>query len=323
MDMDHFADIFIAYQRRGNTEDEKEIAEHNKTLEPWTHPNAKGRVRADADGDTFTVKVLGVWDTVGALGLPQELSFSHHAKQLFGFPDKALGPHIEHAFHAMGLNETRKDFDVAKFEMTQKGREKGQVLKQVWFAGSHSDIGGGYQSHDLADITLAWMAANIESMVSLNIDYLRGIPRPVAGWGLQIPHNAQTGIFELSHAIERTLPDKTDDVTHEYVHPSVMFQSVPLPHIDELVKSNPGLFCSLMPLEEKFKDWWPYVPGVNQPHGSEAKSEKQQLEAEKKSLFSKAKDKVGLKETMEDEGGRPRYEDTWVGSLLHKLPSVS
>ena len=83
-----------------------------------------------ADGNTFTIKCdnihlttpscapltffltrcVGVWDTVDALGMPQELCFSHDVRGLFGFPDKVLGPHIEQAFHAIGLHETRGDF---------------------------------------------------------------------------------------------------------------------------------------------------------------------------------------------------------------------
>jgi hypothetical protein len=100
-------------------------------------------------------RCVGVFDTVGSLGLPDEITtfFGTKKKKLFGFQDKSLGGHIHHAFHAMALNETRKDFvcikftfyawtsslrfrkDVAKYEQTPKGKAKGQVLKQVWFAG--------------------------------------------------------------------------------------------------------------------------------------------------------------------------------------------
>jgi len=56
-------------------------------------------------------RVVGVFDTVGSVGLPEELTFfSKKFKQLFGFADKLLGSHIQHAFHAMALNETRADF---------------------------------------------------------------------------------------------------------------------------------------------------------------------------------------------------------------------
>lgn len=59
--------------------------------------------------DSF--RCVGVFDTVGSLGLPEELTL--HSKKMttiFGFSDKKLGEHIENAFHALALNETRADF---------------------------------------------------------------------------------------------------------------------------------------------------------------------------------------------------------------------
>jgi len=319
-DMDHFADIFVAFQKKGSSNDQEEIAAQNKILEPFTNPKALGRVRSDADGDTFTINALGVFDTVGSLGLPKELSFSHKIKRLFGFRDKHLGEHIEHAFHAMALNETRADFDVNKFEQSQKGREKGQVLKQVWFAGSHSDIGGGWQAHDLADITLTWMASNIEPMLALDLDYLRQIPQPVAAWGQLLPHDSRTGIFHLGHAIQRTLPTKPNTVTNETVHPSTMHQTVEYPQLMANVNECPELLGTLSPLEESLKDAWPYVPGKYTSEEESYESETQSQAQEKQTLFGMAKSFLGLqRETMEDEGGRPRYEETWLGAIAHEL----
>ena len=55
-------------------------------------------------------RCVGVFDTVGSLGIPQELRFGHGVHTLFGFPDKRLPEHIEYAFHAMALDEPREDF---------------------------------------------------------------------------------------------------------------------------------------------------------------------------------------------------------------------
>ena len=56
-------------------------------------------------------RCLGVWDTVGALGLPEELTpLSKKVVQLFGFQDRFLGYHIEAAYQALALNEMRVDF---------------------------------------------------------------------------------------------------------------------------------------------------------------------------------------------------------------------
>lgn len=97
-------------------------------LAPWTRHDSPGKVRADYDRDSFVIKYVsflvhaetthqlsarcvGVFDTVGSLGLPEELSFgSRKIKTLFGFPDSILGDHIERAYQALALNETRADF---------------------------------------------------------------------------------------------------------------------------------------------------------------------------------------------------------------------
>lgn len=56
-------------------------------------------------------RCIGVFDTVGSLGLPGELTIrSKKINQIFGFSDRLLGEHIENAFHALALNETRADF---------------------------------------------------------------------------------------------------------------------------------------------------------------------------------------------------------------------
>lgn len=54
---------------------------------------------------------MAVFETVGSIGLPQELCLtSEKSKNIFGFDDTRLGEHIERAYHALALNETRSDF---------------------------------------------------------------------------------------------------------------------------------------------------------------------------------------------------------------------
>jgi len=163
------------------------------------------------------------------------------------------------------------------------------------------------------------MAANIQPMLSININYLNSIPKPVSAWGAQLPHNPRTGIFQLGQKLDREVPTATDDITHEYIHPSVKNQSTAIIEVEENITKNPSLMVSLFPLEEDFRNRWPYVPGQNPPDDLEQEKE----DYEGKSLFRTLKEKIGLKEEMQDEGGRPRYEETWIGSLYHKLPFVS
>lgn len=61
--------------------------------------------------DVPSFRCVGVFDTVGSLGLPEELTLSSpKMKTLFGFPDRHLGEHIQFAFQALALDEHRKDF---------------------------------------------------------------------------------------------------------------------------------------------------------------------------------------------------------------------
>ncbi|KAF8523076.1 hypothetical protein BU17DRAFT_43975 [Hysterangium stoloniferum] len=318
-DMDYFADIFIAFQKRGNASDAKEKAEQDAALKKWSTVMAKGRQRADLDGDGFTIKCVGVFDTVGSLGLPEELTFfSKRIQKIFGFHDKILGTHIQHAFHAMALNETRADFNVAKFEQTPAGKAKGQVLKQVWFAGEHSDIGGGWHAHDLSDIALGWMVSHIEGMLAVDRKYLCSLPSPVSPWGQQLPHDPATGIFKLAYEIHRTLPTETDEITNETVHPSVLAQTIKIPQLMVNVKANPALLVELRELEDIIKKDWPYVPGQNVPQDEEAKSEFESQQSMKKSLEKMAAD-AQKSEVMVDEGGRPRYTESWLGAFIHEF----
>ena len=87
-------------------------------------------------------------------------------KQYYGFLDANLGAHVEHAFHALALDERRKNFVPTLWEQTPEGKAKGQELKQVWFAGVHSDVGGGYPVHGTSDIPLAWMASEVSAAIS-------------------------------------------------------------------------------------------------------------------------------------------------------------
>jgi uncharacterized protein (DUF2235 family) len=100
------------------------------------------------------VKMIGVWDTVGALGLP--VPTTHIMLFAPKFHDTDLGAHIDHAYHAIAIDEQRYDF--APTYWNPASVRPGQTLEQVYFAGVHSDIGGGYDDdRSLANITLAWM----------------------------------------------------------------------------------------------------------------------------------------------------------------------
>lgn len=257
-DMDHFASIFLTYQKLAKCKDPVEAENLRHKISPWTRNDSPGKVRAGSGEREFSIKCLGVFDTVGAFGLPGELSpRSKETLNIFGFPDKILGEHIERAYHALALNETRLDFNCAKLEQTAAGREKKQVLKECWFTGSHSDIGGGYQEHDLSHLTLTWMAAQVGDILSLDMKYMASLFHPVAPWGKQKPHDSATGIFMLGRTIKRKIPTSWNEVTHECLHASVLEQDSLNPDLAAIIAKNPKLVRPLLPLEEEVKQNWP------------------------------------------------------------------
>ncbi|KAI6136605.1 hypothetical protein F5141DRAFT_994649 [Pisolithus sp. B1] len=259
--MDYFEEIFATCQKLGKSTDKTEIARLNAQLEFWASPESHEKERISLASNTFSIKCVGVFDTVGSVGLPEEITHkSPSTTSIFGFPSTWLGDHIERAYQALAINETRVDFDCTKFEQTESGRGKGQILKQCWFAGSHSDIGGGWHEHDLSDLTLTWMIANIEDMLSVDLKYVARLPDPVAPWGQQPPHDPRTGVFILAKENTRQLPSKTDQTTHETVHPSVLEQVHLVPQLVKNIQANPSLVCRLLPLEEQMKRDWAYDP---------------------------------------------------------------
>lgn len=100
------------------------------------------------------VKFAGVWDTVGALGIP--FSFLGLLDRKDEFYDTKIGANVRIARHALAIDELRSDF-----EPTVWLPRDNLDLKQVWFAGAHSDVGGSYEPDDggtlLSDIPLGWM----------------------------------------------------------------------------------------------------------------------------------------------------------------------
>lgn len=104
--------------------------------------------------DRGRVDFVGVWDTVGALGIPTRALAFVEEKDLFY--DPVLGSNVQRARHAVAIDEKRADFTPTLWTETEA-----RDIKQVWFAGVHGDIGGGAKAKQgkyLSDIALAWMA---------------------------------------------------------------------------------------------------------------------------------------------------------------------
>lgn len=118
--------------------------------------------------DSPNIAMVGVWDTVGSLGIPSVIGQIDPIA--YGFLDTSLNPKIKRAYHALAVDERRAQFPATLWSGPPA---PDQTLEQVWFTGAHSDVGGGEPSDGpgmtaLSDITLAWM---IEKAKAAGLDF--------------------------------------------------------------------------------------------------------------------------------------------------------
>ncbi len=99
-----------------------------------------------------TITMIGVWDTVGSLGIPSILGGVDPV--LYGFLDTKLSASIKAAYQALAIDERRRSFPPT---LWVADNVPGQIVEQVWFTGCHSSVGGGCPDAGLSDITLKWM----------------------------------------------------------------------------------------------------------------------------------------------------------------------
>ena len=137
------------------------------------------------------IKFIGVWDTVGALGIPYGILrvFNRRVE----FHDVKLSSYVENAFQALAIDENRKFFVPAIWEAQASAVD--QVLEQAWFAGAHSNVGGGYADSGLSDIAFLWMKNKAERCgLAFNENYVEANIYPnVSG----VLRDSKTGMYRL------------------------------------------------------------------------------------------------------------------------------
>ncbi len=123
------------------------------------------------------VAAIGVWDTVKSLGLRLPILWKFEEKR-HSFHSDGLEPCVRSAFHALALDETRDAFSPEMW--SPQNRWNGQI-EQVWFKGTHGDIGGQLggrlEVRPLSNIPLVWLLDRLES---------QGLPLP-DGWRDRFP----------------------------------------------------------------------------------------------------------------------------------------
>lgn len=113
------------------------------------------------------IRFIGLWDTVDAYGMP--IAGLKRGIDLVLWPmlfgDTTLSPRVQQACHALSLDDERTTFhpvlwdEVAEADLIARGQVPAGRLAQVWFAGVHSNVGGGYPEDQLSLVSLEWMMA--------------------------------------------------------------------------------------------------------------------------------------------------------------------
>ena len=155
---DRFSEAYDLYRRRDLTPDT---------------PEAK-KFREDYARD-IRIKFLGVWETVGSLGIPFGF-LGRLTRRRYQFHDVRLSRVVDNAYHAVAIDERRRPYAPTLWEVQDPAQ---QNVEQVWFAGMHNNVGGGYRDHRLSDLAFLWMQEKAAAC-GLNFDnaYIQKIITP-------------------------------------------------------------------------------------------------------------------------------------------------
>jgi uncharacterized protein (DUF2235 family) len=208
-DVDQVDEAFALYRDR-TSQTHPKAAASQLFREMYSHPDQE-------------IYYIGVWDTVGALGIPTNLPewawLSKHFtrwEEEWGFHDTQLSSHVKNAYHALAIDETRAPFKPTLWDVQPV---EGQTVEQVWFAGVHTEVGGGSDDSSLSDIALLWVVEKAKACGLLfkdgqlepgGSDGADGFVRPNYAGSIR---DSRHGIYEMSHAYHRLdeLPDPTPE----------------------------------------------------------------------------------------------------------------
>lgn len=195
----------------------------NRLKEAWTLYRDRGKEPRHPESERFRalyshetrIRFIGVWDTVGALGIPVPgpgvlKPLVNWVNSHCAFHDTTLSSWVDGAFHALAVDEKRRAFEPTLWH--QQDRAEGQELRQVWLSGVHTDVGGGYQDTSQSDLSLRWMVANAER-------YGLEFTGSALGTGTADPlgrlHESREGLYRLTRPLHR--PIGQAEKGHEYV----------------------------------------------------------------------------------------------------------
>ena len=153
-------------------------ARHGQAV--WTSPAdaAWRRAHLGTEGAPIDLRYLGVWDTVGALGVPRDLRLAEVINRSLRFHDTRLSKGVGSARHAVAIDERRRSFPPTLWDnLPALNAEAGDArYQQRWFPGDHGSVGGGGAVTALSNDALLWVAEGAAA-AGLGLD-----PAALAEW---------------------------------------------------------------------------------------------------------------------------------------------
>jgi uncharacterized protein (DUF2235 family) len=186
-----------------------------------------------AHASEIDIHFIGVWDTVGSLGIPDTASWFPYARARYQFHDTELSKIVKYAYQALALDEHRADFAPALWTRNPYTVKTGETItskkieqieiEQRWFIGSHSDVGGGndrdgagHKPDLLPDLPLAWLQ---QKAVDAGLAFTQ-LFKPAPNADMGVPRNSyaefMSGLYkEFKAPFDRVLGtgvnEKVDD----------------------------------------------------------------------------------------------------------------
>ena len=207
----------------------KDAATERRIYRAFRHYEAREMSAAAKDfsriycHENVPIRVLGVWDTVKALGLPYPI-LNRLAPMATEFHDHTLGNNVENAFQALALDENRTSYEPLPWRVD---REWSGHVEQMWFPGAHPDVGGHVhhrpKARFLSNIPFRWILENAEKC---------GLRLP-ENWQEEFPENAAAPMAGAYSGVARLFIFRAPRVpfacSSESLHPSAIERRAALP----------------------------------------------------------------------------------------------
>jgi uncharacterized protein (DUF2235 family) len=158
---------------------------------------------ADYKLEDCCIRMVGVFDTVGSLGIPA--IFGGVDQSEYAFLDTGLHPDVKNAFQCLAIDERRREFPATLWTSPPR---PDQTLEQVWFAGGHGDIGGGTptgggvdETTTLSNIPLAWMLSKAMALgLVFDAPTTALAQAPAARFALDLLHESWKPLYGLPNS---------------------------------------------------------------------------------------------------------------------------